>query len=1121
MAPQYPQWRKDRLVRLFVSSDFRDMWEEREILAKLVFPELRVRCTGREVDFVPVDLNLSAHIVKAHSVQSLRTSLTEIDHCRPWFLSLLGERYGWIPPEVDWELLEERPWLAEKIGVSITELEILHAALNEPLPKGTCFFYLRDPTFLEQVSEPTRRELQEEDPDAQGKLRALKQRIRRSAHFLRDNYPDPTTFGRVVLKDLWAAIDEAFPVLEEPDEPTARDLHRNIEGLFERGGAARPTPPRTQSAAAGPPYDPALDEDLIVPVLDDLEIEETITDEEGDNLGDTGSARAAKAARRKELNDTLLLDETIEEEVVEDADDDITEEEVVDDTEDDLTPDAPHRRPSDRSVEIDAGRLGLERDATQDLGSEESDVEVVRLNVEDMGLDDEDLMALDDEEERPQDAEPMVELVGDSGGEHFEPSEVRVVWKRPTADEPVREPTEPQAVEQKAEPTVDLGVEEDFDMEPPEADTVPEARSEEPPAPSPTQIFWTLGSQVDRDVDLRFDVILGQSPSSIKTVPITTSEGAPAARSMVPASEQRTDRASEVSGPEARARVSMETPAAKRAVSDAAKSVSAESSPTLSEEVDRDVDMRFDKLLGESAESRRPFEGADAQQDMEPDVTTQELFGEELPTEEFPTEAVPSEDTSELHWADEQMSVDGRSMGRDAAAGPKQDTVHLETMDADELLMEAVGEDEDMLELTEDVSLEEIAAAGAARAVTGAKPGVSSPVFQALSVAELAGKTRQAGLSDPLTDASTHTDVPLCARYGGRTMTVFAQGRSFPATEEGSVTIKGTGPRRYLEFFEGRRRIGAVPLPIAEELGEAVSAISVKATHLGSDLEVTLWSPESSWKRTYRAPLTQRDRVHCTVFAPRETRSGSGFLVQAFLHLPSQAQQAQSEAQVVDETAEARGSRSLSTSIERGSTLGLHLRVGGLDVDQPVKEITWQGEPLSAQFRVTVPEEFAPRRVAALLTLSRDGVPIGKVEFSVEVVSAAREVDSEPQPTGMARRFSVYFISYARHDLREVLKRVQMLPLLGIGFRQDLFHLTPGVRWKEKIHQFIDESDAVLLFWSSHARDSEWVMDECRHAIDTKGKDAIIPVLIEGPPPVAPPPELQELHFDDPILYFS
>jgi hypothetical protein len=47
---------QDRVVRVFISSTFRDMHAEREELVKYTFPELRRRCRERGVEFVDVDL---------------------------------------------------------------------------------------------------------------------------------------------------------------------------------------------------------------------------------------------------------------------------------------------------------------------------------------------------------------------------------------------------------------------------------------------------------------------------------------------------------------------------------------------------------------------------------------------------------------------------------------------------------------------------------------------------------------------------------------------------------------------------------------------------------------------------------------------------------------------------------------------------------------------------------------------------------------------------------------------------------------------------------------------------------------------------------------------------------
>ena len=105
------------------------------------------------------------------------------------------------------------------------------------------------------------------------------------------------------------------------------------------------------------------------------------------------------------------------------------------------------------------------------------------------------------------------------------------------------------------------------------------------------------------------------------------------------------------------------------------------------------------------------------------------------------------------------------------------------------------------------------------------------------------------------------------------------------------------------------------------------------------------------------------------------------------------------------------------------------------------------------------------------------------------------------------------------------MKRVQMLDRVSIDFFQDVLSLEPGERWAKELYKHIDESDVFFLFWSTAAKNSEWVLKDVRYAIDRHAGDEtappeIIPVLIEGPPPVLPPPELEELHFNDRFLYF-
>ena len=146
--------RTSRTIRLFLSSTFRDFGEERDLLVKRVFPALRARLKDRFVELVDVDLRWGITVEEAERGEVLPICLTEIDRARPYFIGMLGERYGWIPPPDRFapDLLERQPWLkTHHAGKSVTELEILHGVLNNRRMKGRAFLYLRSPRYAHRM----------------------------------------------------------------------------------------------------------------------------------------------------------------------------------------------------------------------------------------------------------------------------------------------------------------------------------------------------------------------------------------------------------------------------------------------------------------------------------------------------------------------------------------------------------------------------------------------------------------------------------------------------------------------------------------------------------------------------------------------------------------------------------------------------------------------------------------------------------------------------------------------------------------------------------------------------------------------------------------------------------
>jgi hypothetical protein len=211
---------KSRLVRIFISSTFRDFMTERDELVKKVFPELRRRCRQRFVEIVEVDLRWGITVEQAESGQVLPICLSEIEKCRPFFIGLLGERYGWIPPAdvYERELVNRLPWLSEHAGgKSVTELEMLHGVLNNPEMAGQALFYFRDKAWSETLGVDGF----SESPADQNQLENLKERIRKSGFPVVESYENPAQVANMVLEDLWDLIDKAFPI---EAVPTGDDL---------------------------------------------------------------------------------------------------------------------------------------------------------------------------------------------------------------------------------------------------------------------------------------------------------------------------------------------------------------------------------------------------------------------------------------------------------------------------------------------------------------------------------------------------------------------------------------------------------------------------------------------------------------------------------------------------------------------------------------------------------------------------------------------------------------------------------------------------------------------------------------------------------------------------------
>src|SRR5215467_1439009 len=102
-----------RVFRVFVSSTFADLSDERAALQAGVFPELQRLCAGHGAQFQAIDLRWGVSEEASLDQQAVTISLEEVARCqritvRPNFILLLGDRYGWrpLPPAIPSDELE-------------------------------------------------------------------------------------------------------------------------------------------------------------------------------------------------------------------------------------------------------------------------------------------------------------------------------------------------------------------------------------------------------------------------------------------------------------------------------------------------------------------------------------------------------------------------------------------------------------------------------------------------------------------------------------------------------------------------------------------------------------------------------------------------------------------------------------------------------------------------------------------------------------------------------------------------------------------------------------------------------------------------------------------------------
>lgn len=201
-----------RSIRIFISSTFLDMQAERDELIKKTFPKLRQLFEPQGINITEIDFRWGITKKEGEKGEVLPICFEEIDKCHPYFIGIIGNRYGTPliecsdnPPEF---YLSKIPWFThDHLQRSITELEIIYGALNYHHHEAGTFFYFLEPensSTNENNSNGLSKDQHKEE------LICLKERIKQKG-FIPRKYSNSEQLGNLVYEDFRLLIEKLFP----------------------------------------------------------------------------------------------------------------------------------------------------------------------------------------------------------------------------------------------------------------------------------------------------------------------------------------------------------------------------------------------------------------------------------------------------------------------------------------------------------------------------------------------------------------------------------------------------------------------------------------------------------------------------------------------------------------------------------------------------------------------------------------------------------------------------------------------------------------------------------------------------------------------------------------------
>lgn len=195
---------ENRTIRVFISSTFKGMQEERNYLIKRTFPHLREIAAKRDVTLTELDLRWGITEEEAKNGKVVEICLKEIENSIPFFIGILGDRYGWIPgmKDISDSTIRRYDNVKDylKREISVTEMEMQFGVLERP-ENMNAFFYIKEGDGIDL----------EEPEEYHDKLSELKKTVLNNNRYPVSTYSSSEDLADQVEKAFLELLDSLFP----------------------------------------------------------------------------------------------------------------------------------------------------------------------------------------------------------------------------------------------------------------------------------------------------------------------------------------------------------------------------------------------------------------------------------------------------------------------------------------------------------------------------------------------------------------------------------------------------------------------------------------------------------------------------------------------------------------------------------------------------------------------------------------------------------------------------------------------------------------------------------------------------------------------------------------------